>query len=583
MARLPQTGQDAGTWGNILNDFLLQAHDPDGSLKDGLLTADAVGLGEVDNTSDATKNSATATLTNKTISGASNTLTNIPQSAVTNLTTDLAGKLTAANNLSDLASTATARTNLGLGTAATMTTAQIAADSALTNAFLTNTRNKAYAILTGVPILADVYRLSSQAESLTVTLSAANASTSITNPVHRRPKRASMGGGTPVDITGDPLFAYEGVASGKINYGTVFPEDTYVRPNVLTGSVNSRWRPSYRWEYSGQAFEIRIVAKTTSLSYRLTIDGKRVTEDMQTTAIASGNTYLLKVDAGSVMHREWMFEMDDPNMFGGLLTEQTSTIRRPSPPPRGTFAVFGDSISEGSNDANSFSTWPTRLAQSLGFTSAINLSQGGTGYLANGTGTAFRNRIPDIVAANPTVLLIYGGYNDNGQTLSAIQTEAEFVVSSIKSQLPNTIILLGGCWSPGNPSASLQTINEGLKAAAASQSVQFIDTQDPLNVRNTAPAWAATTSYFPGDIVNRNGVVYTCISTHTSTGSFDTTRWRGTSWIHGTGRSGATTGDGNADVAISTDTVHPTLVGHKILEKMFYAAVLNALRTIAAS
>lgn len=39
------------------------------------LTKANVGLGNVDNTSDATKNSATATLTNKTISGANNTLT----------------------------------------------------------------------------------------------------------------------------------------------------------------------------------------------------------------------------------------------------------------------------------------------------------------------------------------------------------------------------------------------------------------------------------------------------------------------------------------------------------------------------
>lgn len=51
-----------------------------------------IGLGNVDNTSDATKNSASATLTNKTISGSSNTITNVPQSAVTNLTSDLAGK-----------------------------------------------------------------------------------------------------------------------------------------------------------------------------------------------------------------------------------------------------------------------------------------------------------------------------------------------------------------------------------------------------------------------------------------------------------------------------------------------------------
>lgn len=51
-----------------------------------------VSLGNVDNTSDATKNAATVTLTNKTISGSANTLTNIAQGSVTNLTSDLAGK-----------------------------------------------------------------------------------------------------------------------------------------------------------------------------------------------------------------------------------------------------------------------------------------------------------------------------------------------------------------------------------------------------------------------------------------------------------------------------------------------------------
>jgi len=52
----------------------------------------AVSLGNVDNTSDATKNAASVTLTNKTISGSSNTLSNIAQSSITNLVSDLAGK-----------------------------------------------------------------------------------------------------------------------------------------------------------------------------------------------------------------------------------------------------------------------------------------------------------------------------------------------------------------------------------------------------------------------------------------------------------------------------------------------------------
>jgi hypothetical protein len=38
MARLPQPGADTDTWGDILNDFLGQAHNPDGSLKSSAVT-----------------------------------------------------------------------------------------------------------------------------------------------------------------------------------------------------------------------------------------------------------------------------------------------------------------------------------------------------------------------------------------------------------------------------------------------------------------------------------------------------------------------------------------------------------------
>ncbi|USN96944.1 MAG: hypothetical protein H6797_02000 [Candidatus Nomurabacteria bacterium] len=118
MARLPTPGGDTGNWGSILNNFLEQIHAPDGKLKTDSVTSDAiapnaidsisiadgsitetlldtavqtklnatapvtsvaaktgavsltktdVGLDQVDNTSDATKNAATATLTNKTL------------------------------------------------------------------------------------------------------------------------------------------------------------------------------------------------------------------------------------------------------------------------------------------------------------------------------------------------------------------------------------------------------------------------------------------------------------------------------------------------------------------------------------
>lgn len=89
MARLPQPGSDQGTWGAILNEFLEQAHNTDGTLRDisqsqvtGLaadldakaplnspaftgtptgITKAHVGLGNVDNTPDSAKPISSAT------------------------------------------------------------------------------------------------------------------------------------------------------------------------------------------------------------------------------------------------------------------------------------------------------------------------------------------------------------------------------------------------------------------------------------------------------------------------------------------------------------------------------------------
>lgn len=108
MTRLPQPGADDGQWGTILNEYLSQSHNADGTLKDAVvgtphivdgsvaetkltvavqsklnsvapvqsvagrtgtvtLTKTDVGLTNVDNTSDDTKNNAVATLANKTL------------------------------------------------------------------------------------------------------------------------------------------------------------------------------------------------------------------------------------------------------------------------------------------------------------------------------------------------------------------------------------------------------------------------------------------------------------------------------------------------------------------------------------
>ncbi|HET7637461.1 MAG TPA: hypothetical protein VFK47_01850, partial [Ktedonobacteraceae bacterium] len=51
MPRLPISGSDTGTWGDILNDFLSQTHNADGTLKDNSITASMLADNAVDSSS----------------------------------------------------------------------------------------------------------------------------------------------------------------------------------------------------------------------------------------------------------------------------------------------------------------------------------------------------------------------------------------------------------------------------------------------------------------------------------------------------------------------------------------------------
>ncbi len=78
MPRLPIPGQDSGTWGDILNDYLSQTHKPDGSLKD-----DSVGAAQIADSAVTSSAIAPNSVTNAAIASDAVNATSIADGSIT--------------------------------------------------------------------------------------------------------------------------------------------------------------------------------------------------------------------------------------------------------------------------------------------------------------------------------------------------------------------------------------------------------------------------------------------------------------------------------------------------------------------
>jgi len=343
------------------------------------------------------------------------------------------------------------------------------------------------------------------------------------------------------DVTGP--FTYLG--AGGVQVGTGTPDSTYVLPtsrypNTRTNLSSSQAVWTVEFGTDAQIFQLRFNYQTAGM-YRLSIDGRKVTDLMQAVGgTTAGSTHLMTVDLGSAAPRVIRFDFYTVP-FGGVFLPPGATMWS-TVPNGGRFMVFGDSLSDGSaiNTGGGAGTWAHRTGRLLGSNDVWDEARGGTGYVTAGSYATLANRVAtDVVAWSPSRLVVWAGYNDNGGSQPAISTAAASLYSTIRSGLPACEVYVIGCWSPtGSPGASITNTDATLRAAAAAAGYPFIS---PIT-----------------------GAIYD------STGALVTTHG---AWITGTGRVGATTGTGNADVYIGTDAVHPTDAGHVYLSRRIAAAI----------
>lgn len=197
---------------------------------------------------------------------------------------------------------------------------------------------------------------------------------------------------------------------------------------------------------------------------QLTIDGRLYAPDGIVTG-ASG-TQIVQVTfpgAGRLTHRLRVnFTGNQGNGFGQIFLPPGGQIWASSNDMIRA-AFLSDSIFAGSGFGPFLvgQSAPERIATMLGWTDPWDFSIGGTGYINAGTFTAFGWRIPQILAANPDVLVMFGSTNDNGQPSADITAAVLAVLRAFRAGSAAPIILFG-VWP--NSAASLTT-ETAVKAA----------------------------------------------------------------------------------------------------------------------
>ena len=357
-------------------------------------------------------------------------------------------------------------------------------------------------------------------------ISTAQTTTPTTGYIKYAPPGVALSG---TDVTAP--FTYAG--AGDFAIGPSSPDTNYVLPLSKYPNLYSSGQGVWSVVFGTDAaiFQVRMKYISASTMFRLTVDGRKVTDLMQSSGgTTAGSGHLITIDLGSSAPRR--IRLDFATFpFGGVYVPPTATLWG-VPLQGGRFMSFTDSLGDGSaqNTGAGCGTWVDRVGRFLGAEDVWRQGRGGTGYVTPGSYATLGDRLAvDVVGHVPDRLIVWAGYNDNQQSQSAIGAAAASLYAGIKSGLPSCQPYVIGCWSPtGTPAASITNTDNTLKAAAAAAGFPFMS---PLT----------------GGVYDAAGAL---VATH---GAWITTA--------------------NAAGYIGADAVHPADAGHIYLSRRITAAI----------
>src|SRR4051794_3380707 len=143
---------------------------------------------------------------------------------------------------------------------------------------------------------------------------------------------------------------------------------------------------------------------------------------------------------------------------------------------RPTVAFLGDSWTEGVG-ATGRRGYVVRTAERLGWGYG-NFGVGGSGYSVPGPNhSRFAQRIPQLAALAPEVVVVQGSLNERRSRPSELRAAVATTLAELRTALdPGTAVLVvGASYNPGTPDATIDWINAAIAASAAEAALPFVN------------------------------------------------------------------------------------------------------------
>jgi lysophospholipase L1-like esterase len=369
--------------------------------------------------------------------------------------------------------------------------------------------------------------------------------------------------------------------------------------------------------YYGTQFNIGMVGNGSQATFCVKVDDEYVSLTPVNVPTA-GNFYYYNVTFAAAAWRRIDIVANQFLLFTGVYTGLTDSVQRCD--LRGPRVVMvGDSLTEGSGALNGGgSSLAQRAMEALGWDNFIQSGVGGTGLLQTlGSSTNYRGRFSaDVLPYLPDVVVVQGSTNDSsgGFTPTQMGDEVTQIVQTLKLALPNVIVVVTSQVAVNGPTGTTNISwlhKAAMKAACIAAGGHWIDLLElPLPVGHTPTVHTLTNSPIVGALtftvsgatppavggtfafpdgtrvlvksVSGTAAPYTVtieaggLQTAQTTG-FVMTQVGDCPWS-GTGRVGATTGDGNSDVLVQNDHVHPTQAGHDMAGQIIAEGLQSILR-----